>query len=247
MDEQKELQELSPQPDCGGCDGCAGCGGCEAEPVHETVEDALAAELLPMPAADAAEDAEPLPEQVTVVDVRFRTGSKVYYFDPGDLTPKMGDHVIIDTARGPEFGFCAGGCHTVPAADVVTPLRPVLRMATPHDEKIAADNYEKEKKAFSICLQKIEEHKLDMQLVSAECAFDGSKILFFFTADYTNMPASVMEQIRLLDTDVTVDLRWNGQRLLITPATAQQKTALKAYWTFEQLCELYAQAQFESM
>ena len=88
MDEQKELQELSPQPDCGGCDGCAGCGGCEAEPVHETVEDALAAELLPMPAADAAEDAEPLPEQVTVVDVRFRTGSKVYYFDPGDLTPK---------------------------------------------------------------------------------------------------------------------------------------------------------------
>ena len=64
---------------------------------------------------------------------------------------------------------------------------------------------------------------------------------------YTNMPASVMEQIRLLDTDVTVDLRWNGQRLLITPATAQQKTALKAYWTFDQLCELYAQAQFESM
>ena len=68
--------------------------------------------------------------------------------------------------------------HTVPAADVVTPLRPVLRMATPHDEKIAADNYEKEKKAFSICLQKIEEHKLDMQLVSAECAFDGSKIQY---------------------------------------------------------------------
>ena len=184
MDEQKELQELSPQPACGGCDGCAGCGGgCEAEPVHETVDDALAAELLPIPPADAAEDAEPLPEQVTVVDVRFRTGSKIYYFDPGDLTPKMGDHVIIDTARGPEFGFCAGGCHTVPASDVVTPLRPVLRMATPHDEKIAADNYEKEKKAFSICLQKIEEHKLDMQLVSAECAFDGSKILFFFTAD----------------------------------------------------------------
>ena len=184
MDEQKELQELSPQPACGGCDGCAGCGGgCKAEPVHETVDDALAAELLPIPPEDAAEDTEPLPEQVTVVDVRFRTGSKVYYFDPGDLTPKMGDHVIIDTARGPEFGFCAGGCHTVPAADVVTPLRPVLRMATPHDEKIAADNYEKEKKAFSICLQKIEEHKLDMQLVSAECAFDGSKILFFFTAD----------------------------------------------------------------
>ena len=180
MDEQKELQELTPQPACGGCEGCGG-GCCEAAPLPETVDDALAAELLPMPQEEP--EAEPLPELVTVVDVRFRTGSKVYYFDPGDLTPKMGDHVIIDTARGPEFGFCAGGCHTVPAEDVVTPLRPVLRMATPHDEKIAAENYEKEKKAFAICLQKIEEHKLDMQLVSAECAFDGSKILFFFTAD----------------------------------------------------------------
>lgn len=78
-------------------------------------------------------------------------------------------------------------------------------------------------------------------------AADGETLRVHVPADYTNMPASVMEQIRLLDTDVTVDLRWNGQRLLITPATAQQKTALKAYWTFEQLCGLYAQAQFESM
>ena len=78
-------------------------------------------------------------------------------------------------------------------------------------------------------------------------AADGERLRVHVPADYTNMPASVMGQIRLLDTDVTVDLRWNGQRLLITPATAQQKTALKAYWTFEQLCELYAQAQFESM
>ena len=78
-------------------------------------------------------------------------------------------------------------------------------------------------------------------------AADGERLRVHVPADYTNMPASVMEQIRLLDTDVTVDLRWNGQRLTITPATAQQKTALKAYWTFEQLCGLYAQAQFESM
>ena len=78
-------------------------------------------------------------------------------------------------------------------------------------------------------------------------AADGERLRVHVPADYTNMPTSVMEQIRLLDTDVTVDLRWNGQRLLITPATAQPKTALKAYWTFEQLCELYAQAQFESM
>ena len=78
-------------------------------------------------------------------------------------------------------------------------------------------------------------------------AADGKTLRVHVPADYTNMPASVMEQIRLLDEDIVVDLRWNGQRLLITPATAQQKTALKAYWTFEQLCELYAQAQFESM
>ena len=84
--------------------------------------------------------------------------------------------------------------------------------------------------------------KLDLR-----AAADGERLRVHVPADYTNMPASVMEQIRLLDTDVTVDLRWNGQRLLITPATAQQKTALKAYWTFEQLCELYAQTQFESM
>ena len=78
-------------------------------------------------------------------------------------------------------------------------------------------------------------------------AADGERLRVHVPADYTNMPASVMEQIRLLDEDIVVDLRWNGQRLLITPATARQKTALKAYWTFDQLCELYAQAQFESM
>ncbi|HIV36358.1 MAG TPA: leucine-rich repeat domain-containing protein [Candidatus Negativibacillus faecipullorum] len=83
--------------------------------------------------------------------------------------------------------------------------------------------------------------------VDLRAAADGERLRVHVPADYTNMPASVMEQIRLLDEDIVVDLRWNGQRLLITPATAQQKTALKAYWTFDQLCELYAQAQFESM
>ena len=78
-------------------------------------------------------------------------------------------------------------------------------------------------------------------------AGDGRTVRVYVPADYTNMPASVMETIRIQDENIVVDLRWNGQRLLITPATAQQKTALKAYWTFEQLCGLYAQAQFESM
>ena len=124
-----------------------------------------------------------LPAEVQVVDIQFRPGQKIYYFDPAGIPCKAGDHVIIDTARGPEFGTCLAGSHTISSRDVVAPLRPVLRIATAHDEKIAADNQAKEKKAYEICMQKIAEHQLDMQLVSAECAFDGSKILFFFTAD----------------------------------------------------------------
>ena len=124
-----------------------------------------------------------LPTEVQVVDIQFRPGQKIYYFDPNGIDCKAGDHVIIDTARGPEFGTCTAGPHTISSKDVVAPLRPVLRLATAQDEKTAAENQAKEKKAYDICLQKIAEHNLDMQLVSAECAFDGSKLLFFFTAD----------------------------------------------------------------
>ena len=125
-----------------------------------------------------------LPEQaVEVVDIQFRPGQKVYYFDPDGKTFQTGDHVIIDTARGAEYGTCAGGNHRIAQKDVVAPLRKVLRRATAQDERIAADNRAKEKKAYDICMEKIAEHGLDMQLVSAEVAFDGSKILFYFTAD----------------------------------------------------------------
>ena len=124
-----------------------------------------------------------LPAEVQVVDIQFRPGQKIYYFDPAGIDCKAGDHVIIDTARGPEYGTCVGGVHTIAAKDVVAPLRPGLRIATAQDEKTAAENHAREKKAYDICLQKIADHGLDMQLVSAECAFDGSKILFFFTAD----------------------------------------------------------------
>ena len=123
------------------------------------------------------------PETVEVVDIQFRPGQKVYFFDPNGINCRPGDHVIIDTARGDEYGYCTAGNHKIPQKDIVSPLRPVLRLATAQDEKIAAENQEKEKKAFEICMQKIADHQLDMQLVSAECAFDGSKILFFFTAD----------------------------------------------------------------
>ena len=126
---------------------------------------------------------ETVPEKVEVVDIQFRPGQKIYFFDPAGLSLKPGDHVIIDTARGEEFGIVSGGNHQIPGSDVVSPLRSVLRLATAQDEKILAENRAKEKRAYEVCLQKIDEHGLDMQLVSAECAFDGSKILFFFTAD----------------------------------------------------------------
>ena len=124
-----------------------------------------------------------LPAVVTVVDVQFRPGQKVYYFDPAGKKYATGDHIIIDTARGPEFGICAGGNHEISSKDIVSPLRSVIRLATAQDEKTVAENRAKERRAHEICLQKIAEHGLDMQLVSAEYAFDGSKILFFFTAD----------------------------------------------------------------
>ena len=122
-------------------------------------------------------------EDVEVVDIQFRPGQKIYFFDPGGVTYRPGDHVIIDTARGAEFGICAGGNHTNAPKHVVAPLRKVIRRAPAQDEKIVAENRAKEKKAYDVCLQKIADHKLDMQLVSAEVAFDGSKILFYFTAD----------------------------------------------------------------
>ena len=124
------------------------------------------------------------PEQtVEVVDIQFRPGQKIYYFDPNGLAFQTGEHVIIDTARGAEYGICAGCNHKIAQKDVVAPLRKVLRKATAQDEKIAADNRAKEKRAYDVCLDKIAAHGLDMQLVSAEVAFDGSKILFYFTAD----------------------------------------------------------------
>ena len=122
-------------------------------------------------------------EQVEVVDIQFRPGQKVYFFDPAGTTYHAGDHVIMDTARGPEYGIVAAGNHPISTREVVSPLRSVLRLATEADEKTVEENRAKERRAYEICLQKIEQHGLDMQLVSAEYAFDGSKILFFFTAD----------------------------------------------------------------
>ena len=129
---------------------------------------------------DAFERAE---ATVAVVDVQFRPGQKIYYFDPNGIRCRPGDHLIIDTSRGPEFGYCTGGNHKIRNSEIVSPLRPVLRKATAQDEQTAEKNREKEKKAYEVCLEKVRELELDMQLVSTECSFDGSKILIFFTAD----------------------------------------------------------------
>ena len=122
-------------------------------------------------------------ENVEVVDIQFRPGQKIYFFDPDGVTYNPGDHVIMDTARGAEYGICTGGNHKIPPKEVVAPLRKILRMATAQDERTVEENRAKEKKAYDVCMQKIADHGLDMQLVSAEVAFDGSKILFYFTAD----------------------------------------------------------------
>ena len=118
-----------------------------------------------------------------VIGVRFRKARKVYYFSPGDNEIKNGDHVIVETARGVEYGYVVLGSHEVEDKKVVQPLKPVLRMASPEDEEIERINKEKEKEAFRICLEKIKKHELEMKLIDTEYTFDNNKILFYFTAD----------------------------------------------------------------
>ena len=118
-------------------------------------------------------------EDVEVVDIQFRPGQKIYFFDPNGIDCKAGDHVIIDTARGAEFGICSGGNHTIPYKDVVAPLRKVLRRATAQDERIVAENRAKEKKAFDVCLQKIGDILSDAQESDRALRQHGSLLLYF--------------------------------------------------------------------
>ena len=118
-----------------------------------------------------------------VIGVRFRTAGKIYFFAPGKLDIRQGDHVIVETARGVEYGRVVSGPRDVPDEDVVQPLKPVLRIANEQDEKTVEKNKEKEKAAFRICLEKIRKHGLEMKLIDAEYTFDNNKVLFYFTAD----------------------------------------------------------------
>lgn len=120
---------------------------------------------------------------IKVIGVRFRKAGKVYFFDPAGMEIKTGDHVIVETARGIEFGHVVLGGREVDEKKVVQPLKPVIRMATKADEEVERKNKEKEKEAFRICLEKIKKHDLQMKLIDAEYTFDNNKVLFYFTAD----------------------------------------------------------------
>ena len=119
----------------------------------------------------------------TVIGVRFKKAGKVYYFDPVDVWPRPGSNVVVETARGIEFGEVVTGAREVPDEQIVSPLKKVVRIATEEDERRAEYNAQREKEAFSVCQEKIVRHKLDMKLVSVEYTFDNSKIIFYFTAN----------------------------------------------------------------
>ncbi len=120
---------------------------------------------------------------IRVIGVRFRTAGKIYFFDPLEFDINKNDHVIVETARGIEFGTVVSGITEVDDEKVVQPLKPVLRIANERDREQEATNKEKEKEAFKICLEKIQEHGLEMKLIDAEYTFDNNKVLFYFTAD----------------------------------------------------------------
>ena len=120
---------------------------------------------------------------IKVIGVRFRQAGKIYNFSPADFQVKVGDHVIVETARGIEYGSVVQGIREVADDKVIMPLKSVIRIATEEDDKRAIENNEKEKKAFKICKEKIAKHGLEMKLIETEYTFDNNKVLFYFTAD----------------------------------------------------------------
>ena len=120
---------------------------------------------------------------IKVIGVRFRRAGKVYYFNPLDMDITTGMHVIVETARGVEYGYVVLGVKDMDEEKVFQPLKPVIRIATPQDDAVADENRQKEKDAFKICQEKIAKHGLDMKLIDAEYTFDNNKVLFYFTAD----------------------------------------------------------------
>ena len=124
-----------------------------------------------------------LPEEVEVIGVRFRQTGKIYYFDPNGMKLELNENVIVETARGLEYGQTVAQNKFVPNTEIVPPLRKVVRKATNEDDIHHENNSKKEKEAFDICLQKIEKHNLDMKLIEVEYTFDNNKLLFYFSAE----------------------------------------------------------------
>ena len=148
----------------------------EDSAAEENSEAEEEAEESPIPAVDSD-------EKVHVIGVRFRTAGKIYFFDPGEWEVRHGCHVIVETARGIEYGTVVGLPMDVKASKVTQPLKEVIRIATLEDNEIERNNRAREKEAYRICQEKILAHGLDMKLINAEYTFDNSKVLFYFTAD----------------------------------------------------------------
>ena len=121
--------------------------------------------------------------KVTVVGVRFRTAGRIYYFDPGEFELTRGNHVIVETARGLEYGYVVGPRMEVDEKNITQPLKPVIRISTEEDDIREKKNREREREAFWICRERIQKRGLEMKLIDAEYTFDNSKVLFYFTAD----------------------------------------------------------------
>ncbi len=120
---------------------------------------------------------------INVIGVRFRRAGKIYYFDPAGYEIEKDQNVIVETSRGVEYGSVVIGPRDVGEDEIISPLKPVIRVSTPEDDEINRRNKEKAEDAFDICLEKIEKHGLEMKLIDSEFTFDNNKVLFYFTAD----------------------------------------------------------------
>lgn len=120
---------------------------------------------------------------VKIVGVRFKPAGKIYYFDPADIDVKLGEDVIVETSRGLEYGMVVVGIKEIDEEDIISPLKPIIRLVTPEDRAFYNENKAKTKEAFEVCSEKVKEHDLDMFLIDCEYTFDRNKLIFYFTAE----------------------------------------------------------------
>lgn len=168
-----------------------------------------------------------------IIGVRFKSVGKIYYFDPKDYDVKMGDKVIVETARGVECGEVALVDREIDETRFTNPVKGIIRLATPNDMKTIEKNRQKEKDAFKICEQKITAHKLKMNLIDVECTFDNNKLLFYFTAesrvDFRELVKDLAAVFR-----TRIELRQIGVRdeakCLGVLASADSLSAVQDFW-----------------